>query len=1651
MSLDLVLQQTMEQDVGEFSILKYTNDSAGKAKDPALVSKYAAEYAAASMLLNPAANMPDLYKQAKVAVEGSDDPRLLFSKLVEESKKVSTDTLKTNAIQRIKAGEDPTQVLNGVRIFKSLYDENNQHDANVLINGIQGAMPMKMWDEFNAAADARPFTMVQEQVAKEGRTDFNFEDVVDWTSLFLVPDSTTLVDPSIARRIEAAGLFDHKIEKFADIGKQYQYMTPNQKEQFWEKMFPIMWEEYDGNIPKVQGAIARITSLDPEEEQFFAKSIDALTIAGAAMDAKAVYSGVKAIRGAAVARALANQKAVAATNALRAMGHSQAAADLSMLRNAESGNVLETAKNLAPTKFEGTILDNPAIVDGLGPELIARLRAGGKPITTKEELLAGIERAYRTQKSEELTAWAKAQRAATGGRTSVALQKELVDLEARREAALAQREASQLNQLQVRSEVVQDLDERIALVKRDLEINEVAELASSYAAKFRAGKVPEEFSGELAQLTAKAGEKFDQELAKKSGRFSSDAEVNKVIEEGVSPVTTLLGGYAKGTSFINVARAQFERNMIEAQKAKYVASGRTLRSAEVVEVGPEGLKIKYTLENGEETIPYEWSRDALGEWNVVDKNLSTILHNLSTGVLSPSAAFKHLSKELVSNFTLGGMQSARVFNNLMKVAKNIQKQYKLTPEQAKAVEDLLKLGDETGQKFDAAAMLRTNSVMNRQWTAEEVMAYASWRNLYDSLWQVQNNAARRSLEFQGFRELHLKGFMKDDPAHVVSTAAREATEKDLELFAIRAKDGKDVPEEMLFVSSSGVELRSLTKDGLAAERADGYEIFKLYSRGVQATKANKVVRDYDVQFIAIKRGDHAEVKPLRATVMHYTPGYMPRLYKPGIFYVKDKYFKTYAAFDGRQAAIDHIHKGEAAGILKPGQMRVMDDAEMTPETLELDRIQGAGGLWYMPRRGAPLRWGDSGNVVDRLDLGQSTQAYLAGIAELLPLNEYRAGVAEQFRRAADSVARKNGKAGAFSDPSNIMQSKISTGDASADYALEHTRKYLAQQLHGRTFDESMFSSFMGSMVDVMEGNAWVGGKPRELVRFLRYNARPLDRAKGIVFHSYLGCMNFAQLFVQAQNAVIASSVHPQYAVQAFGDSLWMNAFLFMDNEAIDALAAQSKIPLGKGIVEGYKADLAAMKRTGYLDAIFRSADWKTTSAGFGDSTLEMTRRVLAAGAKPFEAGEAFARLMSFNIAKRAYLKANPGKKVLDDVDVQAIVQESLRINMNMQRENAAAWQLGALSVPLQFMQVQAKFVENVVGGLARGTGNTATRIGNVVRTARGKEAKAIDESYKISGLSGSEAARVLAGQVGMYGLVGVPLGYQIYDLVARGYGYVTEDGKVDRQNFALDHPDAVEMWSEGAMGYGLSMFGANVNVSERFSLAASLDDNTLVNVAAAVMNLGDAGVDQGIKWSDIGPFVGVATRVENTYDKLGETMHAMWLVPESTPEQLLTSVRAIAGVASSWNNYEKLRLWHKLGKKYSSSGKPLVGWDDAQMNYQTQLAVALGFQTDQEFWTYHALDAETDVQAIEDRTAQLVRLGVIAFLDGNESLHQAYMNTAKDYLDNDSRFQEMSVRAFERMLEETTEDRIKEKILKRIQQGYGNEMKTTVRSDSNAQ
>jgi hypothetical protein len=84
---------------------------------------------------------------------------------------------------------------------------------------------------------------------------------------------------------------------------------------------------------------------------------------------------------------------------------------------------------------------------------------------------------------------------------------------------------------------------------------------------------------------------------------------------------------------------------------------------------------------------------------------------------------------------------------------------------------------------------------------------------------------------------------------------------------------------------------------------------------------------------------------------------------------------------------------------------------------------------------------------------------------------------------------------------------------------------------------------------------------------------------------------------------------------------------------------------------------------------------------------------------PFNAGEGYARLVSFDIARREYMVANPGSAWWTDDSLAKIIERQDDLTQNMTKANVANWQRGWKSIPTQFIQYQVKLMMNIVQSL----------------------------------------------------------------------------------------------------------------------------------------------------------------------------------------------------------------------------------------------------------------------------------------------------------------------------------------------------------------
>jgi hypothetical protein len=124
----------------------------------------------------------------------------------------------------------------------------------------------------------------------------------------------------------------------------------------------------------------------------------------------------------------------------------------------------------------------------------------------------------------------------------------------------------------------------------------------------------------------------------------------------------------------------------------------------------------------------------------------------------------------------------------------------------------------------------------------------------------------------------------------------------------------------------------------------------------------------------------------------------------------------------------------------------------------------------------------------------------------------------------------------------------------------------------------------------------------------------------------------------------------------------------------------------------------AIRRTGLMDGINTSSLYGAEVGKYGIMN-KLTRRVGDVAATPFNSGEGYSRLVSFDIARREYIANNPGSAWWTDDALGTILKRQDDLTQNMTRANTASWQQGWKSIPAQFIQYQVKLMMNVVQSL----------------------------------------------------------------------------------------------------------------------------------------------------------------------------------------------------------------------------------------------------------------------------------------------------------------------------------------------------------------
>jgi hypothetical protein len=159
--------------------------------------------------------------------------------------------------------------------------------------------------------------------------------------------------------------------------------------------------------------------------------------------------------------------------------------------------------------------------------------------------------------------------------------------------------------------------------------------------------------------------------------------------------------------------------------------------------------------------------------------------------------------------------------------------------------------------------------------------------------------------------------------------------------------------------------------------------------------------------------------------------------------------------------------------------------------------------------------------------------------------------------------------------------------------------------------------------------------------------------------------------------------------------------LFSDQESIwQTVAKTNKLTnLGLGMSEEEFVEVVrAIRRTGLMDGINTTSLYGAEVGKYGIMN-KLTRNVGDLAATPFNSGEGYSRLVSFDIARREFMETNPGTAWWTDDNLAKILERQDDLTQNMTKANVASWQQGWKSIPAQFVQYQVKLMMNVVQSL----------------------------------------------------------------------------------------------------------------------------------------------------------------------------------------------------------------------------------------------------------------------------------------------------------------------------------------------------------------
>ncbi len=889
--------------------------------------------------------------------------------------------------------------------------------------------------------------------------------------------------------------------------------------------------------------------------------------------------------------------------------------------------------------------------------------------------------------------------------------------------------------------------------------------------------------------------------------------------------------------------------------------GWVVENAKIVNQDKSGFQIVYDLDDPSGTmkvrpkpITVKYTFNDVGEYEAIEAGIG------STKLLSPSRVIEDIDPHAVDIHTAILPSQDKVIRIFQEAMQSTWRG--LSKDERADLDNLLLRGDAQAKAYTIQELEMLG--MNQK----QVTAYYKNRDMLDVMHAIKNKTVRDEKTFQGW--IGGKVTTVTDTGHeVVDMPVRPIGSGVLnERKITTVYDGTGSGTFWISTSSNKFEkMLDNTDDFVLVE----------FDRHVQVGK-----KSFSVGIIKKnKTGDLPE------NLLQKRDGYVP-LVRKGVYYAVKSVRN--ADLDGRVQKVLSVERlfddlDEATEWSRgfqernPGvETRVLADAELTADDTRGIDIVNHGGLYGTPRTDKDILFGLDGASSDRISAVDAMARNMSHVANRLPMNQYRMGHIQRFINSFGKYLERPwdwNSAFKSDTPHAVLKGGEATRTFIKDLSRIPTPAEISWGWHMRKIGE-----FVSGKVSKTAG--------RQIANI--GHTDPWAAMRATSFYLQLGFFRLDQLFVQSAGASIAMSIHPLLAPGAIADYMTVRyAHAMIGNPT-----AISRIEKMAGYKPGALHQLVEdWDKAGLMDAIRNNADYNAATLGL-NIDAGMVSRITEAGLLPFKEGELFSQGIGWMIARTKYMKDRKLTK-LSDADLDNVMAYSKTISLNLTRANRSSWQKGFWSLPTQFMQIQAKFFEQMSPAFMGG----ATK------------------------LSGAEKARVWAGQIFLFGVAGVPLFKYALNSALESAGY----------NPATTSEE-VKAWMAGGLAEYMTQatFGQRFDVAGRMSIPSGVEQ-TLRDVFVYDVPVTDAA---------LGAFGSVPHRAfqafKNTAHLLKDPGAYEW------NWDLVSTVGAeYATVMASFNNAHKAKTWYAMGHITDNQGRVLMELDP---NTGTTLLVGkvLGFQ-----------------------------------------------------------------------------------------------------------